>query len=166
MTEDARPLDADALSAHLGEWLPSYMTPSHWSHLTALPMTPAGKLDRKALPAPVITVFPTQQAATIPAPSRSTPTSLESKVAAIWAKVLGLESVDVNAKFFSLGADSIQLFRIVARMNEQGLVVEARQLMKNVSVKELALKLDDTSTETVVRRPSISDFKRQTRWDS
>ena len=77
-----------------------------------------------------------------------------------------MQDVGTDQHFFSLGADSLQLFRIVARMNDKGLAVDARQLMKNVTIAELAASLDGTSSaskseQPVVARPSILDFKRR-----
>jgi amino acid adenylation domain-containing protein len=164
--------DGEALAAHFAERLPGYMTPSHWVTLSALPLTVAGKLDRKALPVPEPTPepAPSKTASAGPlaagAPPEVPVSPLEARIAGIWASVLRLDQVDVTTKFFSLGPDSIQLFRIVARMNEQGMVVEARQLMKNVTVRELAQRLEQQSLATVVTRPSISDFKRQARRES
>jgi amino acid adenylation domain-containing protein len=97
-------------------------------------------------------------------PAAMTPT--QATLAAIWADVLGLQHVGTDQKFFSLGADSLQLFRIVARMNERGLGVDARQLMKNVTIAELAAILDGTQVNEpmevpAVTRPSILNFKRR-----
>jgi aryl carrier-like protein len=93
-------------------------------------------------------------------------TPTEATLAAIWADVLGLPHVGIDQKFFSLGADSLQLFRIVARMNERGLGVDARQLMKNVTIAELSATLDGTQSSELkavndVARPSILNFKRR-----
>ena len=93
-------------------------------------------------------------------------TPTEATVASIWGDVLGLQHVGVDQQFFSLGADSLQLFRIVARMNERGLGVDARQLMKNVTIAELAASLDGTQVDALmeapaVARPSILNFKRR-----
>ncbi|WP_434661725.1 amino acid adenylation domain-containing protein [Paraburkholderia sp. A3BS-1L] len=97
-------------------------------------------------------------------PAALTPT--QAAIAAVWRDVLGLQYIDIDQKFFSLGADSLQLFRIVARMNERGLGVDARQLMKNVTIAELAASLDGTQAQEptqapAVMRPSILNFKRR-----
>jgi aryl carrier-like protein len=63
-------------------------------------------------------------------PAALTPT--QATLVSIWSDVLGVQQIGIDQPFFSLGADSLQLFRIVARMNERGLGVDARQLMKNV----------------------------------
>ena len=182
--------DLGAVAEHVASQLPSYMVPSLWVKLDALPQTQNGKLDRKALLAPqpgnavgvriqprsVPAGEPDREAASasqsdVPAkaadlPRRAEKTPTEAAIAAIWCDVLGLQEVGTDQHFFSLGADSLQLFRIVARMNDKGLGVDARQLMKNVTIAELAASLDGTSSapkseQPVVARPSILDFKRR-----
>jgi len=182
--------DQGTVAAHVAEQLPAYMVPTLWMTLDALPQTGNGKLDRKALPVPTPDMVatpvrqphatlkvvpqaavPTESAATLielpAAPAQAaalTPT--QASIAAIWGEVLGLQHVGVDQPFFSLGADSLQLFRIVARMNERGLGVDARQLMKNVSIAQLAASIDSTQTTELmeanaVARPSILNFKRR-----
>jgi amino acid adenylation domain-containing protein len=182
--------DLGTVAAHVAEQLPAYMVPSLWMTLDALPQTGNGKLDRKALPVPTPDMVatpvrqphaalkvvppaavPTDSVATLielpatPAqPAVVTPT--QATIAAIWGEVLGLQHVGVDQPFFSLGADSLQLFRIVARMNERGLGVDARQLMKNVTIAQLAASLDSAQVSELmeanaVARPSILNFKRR-----
>ncbi|QGZ62846.1 amino acid adenylation domain-containing protein [Paraburkholderia acidisoli] len=107
----------------------------------------------------------TEAVATVAA-AEVAPTATEATLAAIWGEVLGLQHVGTDQKFFSLGADSLQLFRIVARMNERGLSVDARQLMKNVTIAELAATLDGKAAQAPAEaapaaRPSILNFKRR-----
>jgi amino acid adenylation domain-containing protein len=180
VTTTGEAADFDALARHAGDILPAYMVPGAWLQMAALPQTANGKLDRKALPEPVSETVRTPANA---APQALPMTSTEALIRAIWCDVLGLVEIEPDQPFFGLGADSLQLFRIVARLNEKGLPVDARQLMKNVSIRELAALLDDTpadnpprtvlglayADETVVgiaparpvsSRPSIRDFKR------
>lgn len=126
-----------------------------------VPTEPAATEPEAIDPAPA-------EAATIAAapiePATLTPT--QASIAAIWGEVLGLQHVGIDQQFFSLGADSLQLFRIVARMNERGLGVDARQLMKNVTIAELAASLDGTQENELMEanaaaRPSILNFKRR-----
>ncbi|WP_321934194.1 non-ribosomal peptide synthetase/type I polyketide synthase [Paraburkholderia sp. J8-2] len=188
--------DQGAVAAYVAGQLPSYMVPTLWMTLDALPQTSNGKLDRKALPVPTPDMvatpvrqphaalkvvpqapMPVESAATEPEASEPaqitaavaepvTLTPTQTTIAAIWGDVLGLQHVGIDQKFFSLGADSLQLFRIVARMNERGLGVDARQLMKNVTIEQLAASLDGTQTDEpaeapAVARPSILNFKRR-----
>ena len=183
--------DQGAIAAHVAGQLPAYMVPTLWMTLDALPQTSNGKLDRKALPVPTadmvatpvrqphaaLKVVPPAPISTGPAaadaitiePVAAEPVALtqtQSTIAEIWGDVLGLQHVGIDQQFFSLGADSLQLFRIVARMNERGLGVDARQLMKNLTIAELAASLDGPPAEELmvapaVARPSILNFKRR-----
>ena len=96
-----------ALRQRLSERLPDYMVPAHIVALEEFPLTSSGKLDRKALPQPVLT------ATAFEAPQ--TPT--EEIIAGIYAQVLGVERVGVNDSFFDLGGDSLSAMRAVAAIN-------------------------------------------------
>jgi amino acid adenylation domain-containing protein len=99
-----------ALMAALRKSLPEYLVPSAIMALPALPRTPNGKLDRNALPAP-----PSSR----PIDSAGAPqTPLEEKVAAIWAEVLGVESVGRADNFFDVGGHSLSGLRLVNQLRE------------------------------------------------
>jgi acyl-coenzyme A synthetase/AMP-(fatty) acid ligase/aryl carrier-like protein len=125
----------EALRSKLGEDLPDYMIPSIWVRLDSLPVTPNGKLDRAALPAPDIGA-PQEQAFAAPK------TPLEESLASIWAVVLKLDCVSRDSDLFSLGADSIHLFQIAARANRQGIRLSARQLLDHRTVAAVATLLE------------------------
>ncbi|WP_256714764.1 non-ribosomal peptide synthase/polyketide synthase [Mycobacterium colombiense] len=97
-----------AVRQQLSAWLPEYMVPTHIVVLDEFPMTSSGKIDRKALPAPVY-----QGADSYRAPS--TPT--EEILASIYAQVLGLDRVGVDDSFFDLGGDSLSAMRLIAAVN-------------------------------------------------
>ncbi|MBV9320378.1 MAG: AMP-binding protein, partial [Mycobacterium sp.] len=92
---------------HLSAWLPDYMVPSQIVVLDEFPLTSSGKIDRKALPAPVF-------AAT---PFRAPQTETEEILAGIYAQVLGLERVGLDDSFFDLGGDSLLAMRVIAAVN-------------------------------------------------
>ncbi|MEP7339011.1 MAG: amino acid adenylation domain-containing protein [Acidobacteriota bacterium] len=95
----------------LAEKLPEYMIPAVFALLDELPLTPSGKLDRRAL-----TVRPVQQAQEEGVePPRS---ATEEVIAGIWAKTLGVEQVGLNDSFFELGGHSLLAVRIVSRVGE------------------------------------------------
>ncbi|WP_127901933.1 non-ribosomal peptide synthetase/type I polyketide synthase [Solirhodobacter olei] len=148
--------DIAALAEALAEALPDYMLPQSWMILPALPQTANGKLDRKALPAPEAG----EAAAPPPDASAGGPTGAESEMehqlAAIWADVLGRE-VPVTATLQALGADSLAVFRIAAKMLGAGLDLEARDLFAHPSVRALAAYAD--GREAAPKRPSLQDFK-------
>ncbi len=153
---DAR---APQLSAFLADRLPAYMVPLRWVTLDALPLTPNGKTDRTALPLPVPAA-----ASPVSSPPR---TPLEGRIAAVWAAVIGLPTVGAHDPLFALGADSLQVFRIAAQLDREGIAVSARELMKNPTVAALAEAIDGTpaaSREASVRRgPALADFRHGAR---
>ncbi|OSC19486.1 non-ribosomal peptide synthetase, partial [Mycobacterium vulneris] len=96
-----------AVRQQLSAWLPEYMVPTHIVVLDEFPMTSSGKLDRKALPAPVFaaTAF------------RAPQTETEKIIAGVYAEVLGLDRVGVDDSFFDLGGDSLSAMRLIAAVN-------------------------------------------------
>ncbi|MFD4181142.1 amino acid adenylation domain-containing protein, partial [Rhodococcus sp. NPDC058514] len=106
MLADGVEVDADALKVAVGQKLPAHMVPSVIMFLDEIPRTPVGKLDRKALPAPVFE-----------ARAYSAPTSpAEVVVAGIFADVLGLERVGADDDFFDLGGNSLIATQVTARL--------------------------------------------------
>ncbi|MGI9174868.1 MAG: amino acid adenylation domain-containing protein, partial [Rhodothermales bacterium] len=99
------------IQEHLGARLPDYMVPSQWVLLDELPRTPNGKVDRLALPAPS-QERPRGEAYVAP---RS---AIEERLADIWADVLGMEQVSVEADFFALGGHSLLAIKVMSRVRE------------------------------------------------
>ena len=97
---------APTLRAHLAAFLPEYMVPAVYVVLKALPLTPSGKLDRTALPAPEESGLAALGAYT--APRNST----EVAMAAIWAEVFQVSQVGVHDNFFDLGGHSLMALRL------------------------------------------------------
>jgi amino acid adenylation domain-containing protein/non-ribosomal peptide synthase protein (TIGR01720 family) len=126
---DAAP-DAGALKAFAGRSLPEYMVPAAVVFLPELPLSPNGKVDRKALPAPDWSAAAEAYAAPR--------TEAEAKLAEIWAGVLGLERVGIRDHFFELGGDSILSIQVVARAARAGLKVTPQQLFQHPTIADLA----------------------------
>jgi amino acid adenylation domain-containing protein len=94
------------------ERLPSYMVPSAFVSLTALPLLPSGKVDRRALP-------PLDQVGLeLPEDVIAPRTPTEARLAEIWEELLGVEPVDVNDDFFALGGHSLLATQLLARVHE------------------------------------------------
>ena len=113
------------------------MIPAHFVFLAALPVTPNGKVDRKALPAPdhVAAAAGTQYVAP------RTPT--ESHIAAIWADALGLEALGVEHDFFELGGHSLMAARIVTAIRSSlGVDLAMRHLFEHPTIADLARIVD------------------------
>jgi amino acid adenylation domain-containing protein len=104
-------VDVESLRAYLAERLPSYMVPAAIVRLDAFPVTPSGKVNRRALPAPEDDAF---AARGYEAPVGET----EEALAAIWAEVLGVERVGRHDHFFELGGHSLLAVRVIARVRQ------------------------------------------------
>jgi len=98
------------LRAFLKQQLPDYMVPSALVRLDAFPLTPNGKIDRAALPAPDWTRRDVVEAYVAPR------TAVEESIARIWADVLGLERVGVHDSFFGLGGHSLLATQVMSRI--------------------------------------------------
>lgn len=107
-TEEPAAALADRLREAVAATLPEPMVPAHIIALAALPLNPAGKLDRRALPAPQ------SQARGYRAPGDA----LEQRLAAIWAEVLDVPRVGLDDDFFTLGGHSLLATRIVSRARQ------------------------------------------------
>ncbi|MEV5834480.1 amino acid adenylation domain-containing protein [Nocardia sp. NPDC052112] len=123
-----RVLDPDGLREYAAEILPSHMVPAAIVVLDRVPLTSNGKLDRKALPEPVFAT----------AVSRAPVGAAESRLAELFAQVLGVPRVGVDDSFFAVGGDSIMSIQLVSRAKAAGLVFTARDVFEQKTVARLA----------------------------
>ncbi|BBZ13666.1 amino acid adenylation domain-containing protein [Mycobacterium branderi] len=121
--------DPTGMREKLADRLPAYMIPAAVVALDAMPLTPNGKLDTRALPAPEYA-----DADRYRAPGNA----IEEILAGIYAQVLGLERVGVDDSFFDLGGDSISAMQVVARARAAGLSCRPRDVFVEQSVAGLA----------------------------
>uniref|UniRef100_UPI0013571877 amino acid adenylation domain-containing protein n=1 Tax=Paenibacillus puerhi TaxID=2692622 RepID=UPI0013571877 len=108
----ARELAASALRGALGSELPGYMVPAHFVQLPQMPLTPNGKIDRKALPAPE-GLMSRETEVTAP---RSL---MEAKLVRIWQEVLGVDAVGIHDHFFELGGHSLRAAALITRIHKE-----------------------------------------------
>ena len=120
------------LRSHLKARLPEYMIPAAFVELPALPLSPNGKIDRKALPAP--DAGRPEQERAFAAPRTGT----EEALARVWAEVLRLDRVGVFDSFFALGGDSILAIQIISKAQQAGLGLSVRQIFEHQTIAELA----------------------------
>lgn len=119
----------------LQERLPDYMVPAAVMVLEAFPMTPSGKLDRKALPVPAWGGGVSAQAL----PSTLT----EQQLADIWQEVLGLEAVGIHDSFFALGGHSLLATQVISRVSHAfGLDVPFHYLFEHPTIAGLAVQVE------------------------
>lgn len=123
-------MDVDAIRERLSESLTEYMVPDTYMQLDEMPMTPNGKVNRRALPQPVI-----RSAAEYVEPQ----TGAERIVAQAMQEVLGLkQNVGALDSFFAWGGDSIKSIRLVSRLRAEGITLQVADIMKLKTVREIA----------------------------
>jgi amino acid adenylation domain-containing protein len=129
---------AAELREHLAERLPSWMVPQAWMVMDALPKTPGGKVNRRALPAPDAAAA--QEEAQFAAPATAT----EQAVAEIWREVLGLERVGATDDFFDLGGHSLKATRILTRVGARlGVDLPVGVIFDHPTVRGIAALVDE-----------------------
>ncbi|MEU1818957.1 non-ribosomal peptide synthetase [Streptomyces roseifaciens] len=126
---------ADGLREHLAGVLPSYMLPSAWIELDAMPLTVNGKTDTRALPDPAAAL-----AAETPQDGGAAPEGeLETLIAGVWGEVLGRERIRADDDFFALGGHSLLALRLVARLKKQlGVVMPVKEVYRHPRLRHLA----------------------------
>jgi len=130
------------------------MIPSSFVMLENFPLTPNGKVDRKALPAP-------SACSSAPAPIRTTiapRTDVEVKLLEIWKQVLGKDDLSIEDDIFDLGGDSILIFQITTRATRAGLSITPAQIFKFRTIGALAAA--GTTTVEAPKSPSIQRVNR------
>jgi len=134
--EGVEPTSAE-LYAFLKEKIPSYMIPSIFVPLKAIPLTPNGKVNRAELPVPELTDDGAN--ANFVAPR----TPLEETLAEIWRETLGVTQVGVESNFFDLGGHSLLATRVVSQVRERfGVELPLRVLFESPTISGLAQHLD------------------------
>lgn len=134
------------LRQYLGQRLPEYMIPSHFVALREIPLTPNGKADRYALPAPG------RRRPDLDRPLLAPRTPLEAWLATHWCELLNLGEVGVHDRFFELGGSSITAMRLLARLSQDaGKPLPTLILFRAPTIAEMATILE---TEFAALLPS------------
>ncbi|UFH51603.1 amino acid adenylation domain-containing protein [Pseudomonas sp. KNUC1026] len=133
----------DRLRTDLKASLPDYMVPAHWLVLERLPLSPNGKLDRKALSSLAV--------ATSPSHCQPPQTELEVKVAQLWAEVLGLETVGRHDNFFELGGHSLKALNAVSLIKQRAHAsVTLQDFMMYPTLAQLCQKLEGSAATSLL----------------
>jgi amino acid adenylation domain-containing protein/thioester reductase-like protein len=134
---------ARELQAFVRERLPDYMVPGVIEFLDAIPLTPNGKVDRKALPNPERAQPLAERAFVAPR------TETERQVAAVWQQVLGVERVGLEDDFFELGGHSLTAIRLISQLrNTYGIQLPLARLFESATVSSVAELIDAMRAET------------------
>ena len=116
----------------LSKILPDFMIPATFTILDTMPLTPNGKVDRKALPIGEL------DRSTIDSHFVAPRNATEETLANIWAQVIGIKRVGINDNFFELGGDSILGIQITSKANQMGLYLTPDQLFHYPTIAQLA----------------------------
>jgi acyl carrier protein len=135
---------APRLRAWAREQLPEHMVPSALVVMDAFPLTPNGKVDRRALPAPEPARLGTEEACVEPR------TETERRLAGIWAEVLRLETVYVDDNFFDLGGHSLLATQLATRVREAfSIELPLQRIFEAPTVAALAEVVDGSKDDEV-----------------
>jgi len=136
--------------------LPQYMLPAQFVSMVEMPLTPNGKIDRRALPAP-----PTPQANVFESPR----TSSEEKLAAMWTAILKIERVGIHDHFFNLGGNSLLAFQLVSRVRDEfNVELPLTRVFESPTLAELSGWISETAARGLNRISSpIKALPRQRR---
>ncbi len=126
------------LRAFLKARLPVYMIPAHFVALERLPLTNNGKIDRKALPAPV------EQRLNLPGVDIVAPqTPVQEQLATIWAELLLQPQIDIHSNFFELGGHSLLAMQVMTRIRQAFQVeIPLRSLFEAPTIADLSLQIE------------------------
>jgi amino acid adenylation domain-containing protein len=143
-------LEPAELRKQLQQTLPDYMVPTAFVPLAKLPLTPSGKIDRRALPAPDASSV--AASADFVAPRNES----ERLLAELWASALGVTRVSIHDDFFALGGHSLLASQILARLRrDHGIELSFRKFFEAPSVARLAELIDGASPATASSTPAI-----------
>ncbi|WP_433757318.1 amino acid adenylation domain-containing protein [Nocardia sp. CA-135398] len=135
-----RSIDTGALTEYAARSLPRHMVPSAVVVLDMVPLTPVGKLDRAALPAPELA----------PRPYLAPSTAQEQAVADVYAEVLGIDRVGSDDDFFALGGSSLAAMRAVHKLRElTGIAVQVQWFFTDPTVAALTQRIMDADETEV-----------------
>ena len=136
--------EANQLRAHLMKTLPGYMIPAAFIVLEKMPLTPNGKVDRKALPAPDSSGHDDCQPYVAPR------TTTEEVLADIWREVLGVEQVGVEDNFFDSGGHSLMATRVLSRVREAFQVeLSFRRFFESPVISDQAAAIEQAMVEEI-----------------
>lgn len=125
------------LRAFVAGKLPAYMVPRHFQFLEAMPLTPTGKINRRALPAPG------RSRPHLATPCQAPRNETETRIAAIWSDLLGLGDVGVRDDFFELGGDSLQAMRMIMAVEQALNRPVPPDFFSSPTIEHLALMISD-----------------------
>ncbi|WP_338121756.1 amino acid adenylation domain-containing protein [Chromobacterium haemolyticum] len=142
--------DASALREHLAARLPAHELPQAIVGVREWPLTPAGKIDRAALPSP-------EEAAPDSPDADKTLNAAEAALLEIWRLALGRSGIGVHDNYFAVGGDSILALQIVSRAKQAGFDIEPRALFAHPTVAGLAAVAGAAARRAHIEEPEQAE---------
>ncbi|RYE40003.1 MAG: amino acid adenylation domain-containing protein, partial [Hyphomicrobiales bacterium] len=148
--QDDQGLDAQTLRENLARTLPDYMVPAQIMQLQAMPLSPNGKIDKRALPVPELIESDTEYVAPR--------TQAETLLAGIWAEVLKVEQVGIHDNFFALGGHSLLAMRLVSRIrSELAIDLPLATVFDTPTLAHLASQVDMSMPASALQAIPVAD---------
>ncbi|MCU7493270.1 MAG: amino acid adenylation domain-containing protein [Ignavibacteria bacterium] len=154
VTRDGNPIPAPELKHFLADRLPEYMIPSAFVTLEKLPVTPNGKVDRRALPAPDVNEIMKEMESNYVAP-RSV---AEGVIASIWSGVLKVPKIGINDNFFELGGHSLLATQVISRIRTAfNIEIPLRSIFENPTVARMGqiVEKEEMKKNGLISRPVL-----------
>ena len=127
----------DELKLFLNPLIPDYMMPSFFVHIEKMPVTPGGKIDKKALPVPEVTT--TASTAYV-----EPVTAVQIKLCEIFEKALGIEKVGIEDNFFELGGSSLTASKVAVMCLSKNISIVYADIFKYPTIRELSAIVDNS----------------------
>lgn len=134
----SKKLDRHELRSWLSTRLPDYMVPNVYVYMEAFPYTSIGKVDKKALPEPILEAESGTFART----------AEEHLLSMVWKEVLGMEQIGIHDNFFALGGDSIKSIQVCSRMRTHGYELKVRDIFSMPTIQSLAQILQQRNNDS------------------
>ncbi|WP_291805809.1 non-ribosomal peptide synthetase, partial [Blautia sp.] len=127
----------EELKTFLEPLIPDYMMPSFFVHIEEMPVTPGGKIDKKALPMPEISVKGTDYVEPV--------TAVQRALCEIFEKALGLDRVGIEDNFFEIGGSSLTASKVAVMCLSKNISIVYADIFKYPTIRELAAIVDDNA---------------------
>jgi amino acid adenylation domain-containing protein len=125
------PVDVQLLRDHLLNYIPEFMLPTYFTQIERFPLTPTGKIDKKALPSPERLIDKKNHV-----PPRN---EVETKLILIWKEILGRDAIGIRDNFFELGGHSLKATRLISRIyKDLHVQITLRDIFQRPTVEDIA----------------------------
>lgn len=163
----AKPDIAKAMTAYLKERLPAYMIPAAVHELEEFPLTPNGKVDRRAISSMIPVPDPAEAASSAVPVQGQRPelARIQAEIAGAWRRVLGRDQIGIHDNFFDLGGDSVSMVAVFRELQSQyGSRLTMVELFRYTTVKDLAeFLLQDEEAEREERQQEAEKDRAHSR---